>query len=168
MENNKNHVAVSTVKNHVDKFMGIRNNNPYSPWARASYCWAKQLAIHYGTIDPYTYKDPKMLSVFPGTKPDWVALYLYDEETKKGCLQKLIVENNEKRRMCPFYAAQPCLPILLPEYDPHKLSPIKVRADWDKTHPKVRIGCVMKSNCPYEYAFARTIDGKVDKAQVFT
>ena len=150
MENNKNHVAVSTVKNHVNKYMVMKkvrtqlissgSNNPYSPWARASYCWAKQLAIRYGTIDPYTYEDPKMLPVPPGTKPDWVALYLHDEATNKERLQKLIAEDNEKRRMCPLYAAQPRLPILLPEYDPRKLSPIKVRADWDETHPKARIG----------------------------
>eukprot|EP00957_Ditylum_brightwellii_P032084 2433372-Ditylum_brightwellii.AAC.1 len=61
--------------------------------------------------------------------------------------------------MCPLYAAQPRLPNLLPEYDLCKLLLIKVRADWDGTHPKARIGCVMKKNRPYEYAFARTIDG---------
>eukprot|EP00957_Ditylum_brightwellii_P029450 2225769-Ditylum_brightwellii.AAC.1 len=55
------------------------SNNPYSLCARASYCWAKQLAIRHGTIDPYTYKDPKMPPVLPGAKPDWVALYLHDE-----------------------------------------------------------------------------------------
>eukprot|EP00957_Ditylum_brightwellii_P174889 13316745-Ditylum_brightwellii.AAC.1 len=64
------------------------SNTPYSPWAKASCCWAKQLAIRYGTIDPYTYKDPKMLPVPPGANPDWVAFYLYDEETNKECLQK--------------------------------------------------------------------------------
>eukprot|EP00957_Ditylum_brightwellii_P197373 15037522-Ditylum_brightwellii.AAC.1 len=115
------------------------SNNPYSPWARASYWWAKQLAIKYGTIDHYNYKDPKIPPVLPGTNPDWVALYLYDEEANKECLQKMITKNKEKRRMCPLYAAQPYLPILLPEYDPHKLTPIKVRADWDETHPKGRI-----------------------------
>eukprot|EP00957_Ditylum_brightwellii_P051648 3916573-Ditylum_brightwellii.AAC.1 len=67
--------------------------------------------------------------------------------------------------MCPLYAAKSRLPILLPEYDPCKLTPIKVRADRDETHPKARIGCVMKNNCPYEYAFARTIDGQFDKTQ---
>eukprot|EP00957_Ditylum_brightwellii_P007564 572240-Ditylum_brightwellii.AAC.1 len=61
--------------------------------------------------------------------------------------------------MCPLYAAQPRLPILLPEYDLRKLLPIKVRADWDETHPKARTGCAMKKNHPYEYTFARTIDG---------
>eukprot|EP00957_Ditylum_brightwellii_P098172 7479564-Ditylum_brightwellii.AAC.1 len=76
----------------------------------------------------------------------------------------MITEDKEKRRMCPLYSAQPCLPILLPEYNHCKLMPIKVRADWDKTHPKGRIGCVMKNNRPYEYAFARTIDGQFDKA----
>eukprot|EP00957_Ditylum_brightwellii_P199473 15205490-Ditylum_brightwellii.AAC.1 len=82
-----------------------------------------------------------MLPVLSGTKPDWVALYLHDEATNKECLQKLITEDNEKRRMCPLYTAQPRLPILLPEYDPCKLLPIKVREDWDETHPKARIGC---------------------------
>eukprot|EP00957_Ditylum_brightwellii_P156249 11892893-Ditylum_brightwellii.AAC.1 len=101
-----------------------------------------------------------MSPVPPGTKPDWVAFYLHDEETNKERLQKLIPENNEKRRMCPHYAAQPRLPILLPEYDPRKLLLIKVRADWDETHPKARTGCVLKNNRTYEYAFARTIDGK--------
>eukprot|EP00957_Ditylum_brightwellii_P196242 14952419-Ditylum_brightwellii.AAC.1 len=100
-----------------------------------------------------------------GTNPDWVALYLYDEEINKEFLQKLTIKDKEKRRMCPLYAAQPCLSILLPEYDPLKLMPIKVRADWDETHPKARIGGVMKNNCLYEYAFVRTIDGKLDKAQ---
>eukprot|EP00957_Ditylum_brightwellii_P109148 8326186-Ditylum_brightwellii.AAC.1 len=75
------------------------------------------------------------------------------------------MEDNEKRKICPLYAAQPHLPILLPEYNPCKLMPIEVRADWNKTHPKARIGCVMNNNCPYEYAFARTIGGKLDKAQ---
>eukprot|EP00957_Ditylum_brightwellii_P208499 15357754-Ditylum_brightwellii.AAC.1 len=124
MENNKNHVAVSTVKNHVDKFMAMKkvpiqlissgSNNTYLLLESASYCWAKQLAIYYGTIDPYIFEDPKILPVLPGTKPDWVALYLHDEETNKECLQKLITEDNKKRRMCPLYAAQPHLPILLP------------------------------------------------------
>eukprot|EP00957_Ditylum_brightwellii_P014502 1091854-Ditylum_brightwellii.AAC.1 len=67
----------------------------------------------------------------------------------------MIVEDNEKRRMCPLYAAQPRLPILLPEYDPCKLLPIKVRADWDETHPKARIAHVMKNNRPHEHAFAK-------------
>eukprot|EP00957_Ditylum_brightwellii_P136566 10414478-Ditylum_brightwellii.AAC.1 len=77
-----------------------------------------------------------MLPVLLGTKPDWVALYIHDEETNKECLQNLIAENEEKRRMCSLYAAQPHLPILLPEYDPCKLMPIKVRLDRDETHPK--------------------------------
>eukprot|EP00957_Ditylum_brightwellii_P143494 10931516-Ditylum_brightwellii.AAC.1 len=115
---------MSTVKNHVNKCMAMKkvptqlissgSNNTYSPWARASYCWAKRLAIHYGTIDPYTYKDPKMPPVLPGTNPDWVALYLYDEETNKERPQRMIAEVKEKMRMCPLYAAQPRLPILLP------------------------------------------------------
>eukprot|EP00957_Ditylum_brightwellii_P174897 13317153-Ditylum_brightwellii.AAC.1 len=30
------------------QLMSSGSSNPYSPWARASYCWANQLAIYYG------------------------------------------------------------------------------------------------------------------------
>eukprot|EP00957_Ditylum_brightwellii_P088173 6715814-Ditylum_brightwellii.AAC.1 len=47
------------------------NTNPYSPWACASYCWAKQLAVRYGKINAYTFQDPPMSPVPQGTNLDW-------------------------------------------------------------------------------------------------
>ena len=126
------------------------NTNPYSPWARASYRWAKQLAICYGTINAYTFQDPPMPPVPQGTNPDWVSTFLQDEENDRKCLQTLIWEDKQKRRICPLYASQPRLKILLPEYDPRLLRCIKARADWDETHPKTKIGVTMKNNRDFE------------------
>eukprot|EP00957_Ditylum_brightwellii_P210150 15364616-Ditylum_brightwellii.AAC.1 len=109
-------------------------------------------------------KDPAMPPVPPGTKPDWVATYLHEEKIKRECLQDLIAEDKEKRSICPLYSVQPHLPILLPENDPKKFTKIKCKADWDEAHPKAKVGVVMKNNCQYEYAFARTVYGKFDKA----
>eukprot|EP00957_Ditylum_brightwellii_P203575 15335262-Ditylum_brightwellii.AAC.1 len=75
-----------------------------------------------------------------GTNPDWVAAYLHDEADNDKRLNALIAADNEQRRICTLYAPQPCVCILLPEYDPKLLAPIKVRADWDETHPKTKIG----------------------------
>eukprot|EP00957_Ditylum_brightwellii_P059084 4481875-Ditylum_brightwellii.AAC.1 len=65
-------------------------------------------------------------------------------------------------RICPLYASQPRLCILLPEYDPKLLTPIKARADWNETHPKTNIGVVMKNNRTYEYDFAQDTSRKID------
>jgi len=141
----KNEVSVSAVQNCVNKFMMPKkvpslkissgSYNAYSPWARASYCWAKQMAICYGVIDPYTFEDPEMPAVPPGTNPDWVAAYHANEEQNKKRISALIAADNEKRAICPLYASQPRRRILLPEYDPNLLTHIIVRADWDETHP---------------------------------
>eukprot|EP00957_Ditylum_brightwellii_P151702 11552659-Ditylum_brightwellii.AAC.1 len=66
-----------------------------------------------------------MPPVPPGTNPDWVAAYLHDEADSEECLNALIAANNEKRRIFPLYASQPHVRILLPEYDPKLLTPIK-------------------------------------------
>eukprot|EP00957_Ditylum_brightwellii_P001597 124811-Ditylum_brightwellii.AAC.1 len=83
------------------------------------------MAICYGVIDPYTFEDPEMPPVLPGTNPDWVAAYHANEDQNKKCLSALIVADNKKRAICPLYASQPRLRILLPEYDPKLLTPIK-------------------------------------------
>eukprot|EP00957_Ditylum_brightwellii_P066815 5070583-Ditylum_brightwellii.AAC.2 len=80
---------------------------------------AKQLTTCYGMVDPCSFRDPQMLPVPSGAKPNWVASYLYEEEINRECLQELIPEDKEKRRICPLYAAQLCLPTLLPGYDPN-------------------------------------------------
>eukprot|EP00957_Ditylum_brightwellii_P035558 2696064-Ditylum_brightwellii.AAC.1 len=72
------------------------------------------MAIHYGAINPYTFEDPKMPPVPPGTNPDWVAAYLHNEADNEERLNALIDTDNEKRRICSLYASQPRLCILLP------------------------------------------------------
>eukprot|EP00957_Ditylum_brightwellii_P046173 3503452-Ditylum_brightwellii.AAC.2 len=87
------------------------------------------MAIHHGVINPYTFEDQKMLPVPPGTYPDWVATYMHAEEENEKHPNALIAANNEKGTIYPLYASQLHLRILLPEYNPKLLTPIKVRAD---------------------------------------
>eukprot|EP00957_Ditylum_brightwellii_P041709 3158924-Ditylum_brightwellii.AAC.1 len=98
----------------------------------------------------------------PGTNPAWVAAYFGVKDKNEQCLNSLIVVKNEKSRYCPLYTAQPCLPVLLPKYDPTLLTKIEARADWDEAHPKTKIGVVSKSNREYEYDFVQKEDGKID------
>eukprot|EP00957_Ditylum_brightwellii_P210794 15365407-Ditylum_brightwellii.AAC.1 len=68
-----------------------------------------------------------------GTNIDSIAAYLMDEEDDEKHLQAL-----------------PCHGVLLTEYDPKLLTPIKARADWDEACPKAKIGVVMKKSRKYE------------------
>ena len=75
-------VAHSTIKNHIDRFMKVKevktikvqsgSSNPYSPWCQTSFKWNKQLAIRYGTLDPYTVPDQPMPPPPPVTTPNSV------------------------------------------------------------------------------------------------
>eukprot|EP00957_Ditylum_brightwellii_P158332 12052112-Ditylum_brightwellii.AAC.1 len=65
-----------------------------------------------------------MPPVLPDTNPDWIAAFLTAEESDKEHLKALIA-NKKKRRICPLYASQPYLPVLLPKYDHKFLSKIK-------------------------------------------
>eukprot|EP00957_Ditylum_brightwellii_P112184 8553374-Ditylum_brightwellii.AAC.1 len=76
------------------------------------------------------------------TNPAWVASYFADEDKNEQHLNDFIAAENEKRRNCASYALQPLITVLLPDYDPRLLTKIKAKADFDKTHPKAKIGVV--------------------------
>eukprot|EP00957_Ditylum_brightwellii_P194727 14833096-Ditylum_brightwellii.AAC.1 len=61
--------------------------------------------------------DPPMSPPPPGTHMQWISNYLDDVEEYERRIKALIDEDNEKCRVCPLYAAQPHLKVLLPEYD---------------------------------------------------
>eukprot|EP00957_Ditylum_brightwellii_P091205 6943601-Ditylum_brightwellii.AAC.1 len=95
---------MSTVKNHEDNFMQAKkvnvmklpsgSNNPYSPLARASFCFAKQLAIHYGKLNPFNTADPIMPPPPPGTDKRWINLYHRKEEEDRKRMNLLVKEEN--------------------------------------------------------------------------
>ena len=190
VSNGMTHVAVSTIKHHVDTFMKAKrnktqkvpsgNNNPYSPWARASFRFAKQLAIRYGKLNPFTTADPIMPPPPPEVDKRWIDLYHREEEEDRKRMNLLVEEENTRQMqqsfnsplgpslpiLLPSYDATKPFPIVLPEYDPDNLTPIGPyqHADWDKTHPKAKIGVTMKGNRPFEYRFARDSQGKIDNS----
>ena len=98
-------VAHSTIKNHVDNFMKAKevktikvqsgSSNLYSPWCQASFKWNKQLAIRFGTLDPYTVPDPPMPPPPPGTKEQWIQDYNNDKMEEQSRLNAFIAAENE-------------------------------------------------------------------------
>eukprot|EP00957_Ditylum_brightwellii_P082585 6279692-Ditylum_brightwellii.AAC.1 len=87
------------------------SSDPYSPWARASFKWAKQLAIHFGTLNPYTTKDHPMPEPLATTKSEWIQAYNDDKQCDKICLAALKAQVEAERDPQEH---DPFLPILLP------------------------------------------------------
>eukprot|EP00957_Ditylum_brightwellii_P085766 6524454-Ditylum_brightwellii.AAC.1 len=73
------------------------SSNPYSPWCQASFKWNKQLAILYGTLDPYMVPDLHMPLPPPGTKEQWIQDYNNNKMEEQSRLNALIAAENEQR-----------------------------------------------------------------------
>jgi len=133
----KENVSLSTVFRHVTKKMEKNkaktekvsqgSTNPYSPWARARFNFNKQLAIRFGVLDPHKTPDPPMPSPPPGTDPKWITDHAFALACETETLEQMKAEAAN---------AQDQKNILLPQFDPAKLTPIArdQRADWDETH----------------------------------
>ena len=139
------------------------SSNPYSPWSRVSFCWNKQLAIRCGKLDPYTDSDPPMPPTPRGTKEQWIQLYIKEEEEDRKRLNVLREKLNSNLKEDALGNNQSNLLVLLPEYDPNCLTPISPfqKADWDETHPKTKIGIVMKGGRKVEIVFLRDANGRL-------
>eukprot|EP00957_Ditylum_brightwellii_P090797 6914149-Ditylum_brightwellii.AAC.1 len=98
------HVSMSTVRHHIDKCMQARkvkmqkvasgSKNTYSPWARASFHVAKQLAIWCVKLNPFTTLDPLMPLPPPGTDNKWVKAHHHDKAKDKKSMNLLIEKEN--------------------------------------------------------------------------
>eukprot|EP00957_Ditylum_brightwellii_P122165 9316222-Ditylum_brightwellii.AAC.1 len=100
------------------------SNSSYSPWTKASFCFAKKLAIWCGKMDHFTTPDPPMLPPPPGTDIKWIQTYHHDKAEDKKRMHLLI----EYKNICQLHLAYntplvPNLPLLLPKYDPTKPFP---------------------------------------------
>eukprot|EP00957_Ditylum_brightwellii_P006796 515234-Ditylum_brightwellii.AAC.1 len=98
-----------------------------------------------------------------GTKKQWIQLYNKEEEEDCKCLNVLCEKLNSHIKEDALGTHQSNLPVLLPEYDPNFLTSISPfqKADWDETHPKTKIGIVMKGGWKVELVFLRDTNGCV-------
>jgi hypothetical protein len=90
-----------------------------------------------------------------GRKEQWIQDYNNDKMEEQSQLNTFIAAENERRLNDPSPNNQPHLTVLLPEFDPKLLTPISryQRADWDETHPKTRLGVIMKGGKEKELVF---------------
>eukprot|EP00957_Ditylum_brightwellii_P133323 10165492-Ditylum_brightwellii.AAC.1 len=85
----------------------------------------------------------------PGTKQQWIDIYMKEEEENSQQLLALAAEYSTLSLNYSPEKDNPHFCILLPEHDPSLLTSISEvqQGDWDETHPKTRIGAVMKGKC---------------------
>eukprot|EP00957_Ditylum_brightwellii_P186332 14186645-Ditylum_brightwellii.AAC.1 len=99
----------------------------------------------------------------PGTKQQWIDMYKKEEEEDSQKLLALTVEYN---KLCQYDASgnnNLHLCVILLEYGPSLPIPISdvQQGYWDKTHPKTRIGVMMKGCMCKKIVFLRDNHGHV-------